>query len=204
MPTVWGSSGGAVLVVDGLGSGMVESAGFETQAVQLLPHGEAWSRRPTSTLRKLVRGLARTFARLDADIQALEREIFPGTADQSLTAWEAFAGLPHACDGDPPITIEDRRAVLVAKLYRSRGLLDRPRARAIAAELGYTSVEFRRTYRPFSCGSRCGAPLAGHEGGWPWHLIVAASPANPDLDATLRCLIKASAVAPYVVTVITE
>jgi uncharacterized protein YmfQ (DUF2313 family) len=204
MPTVWGSSGGAVLVVDGLGSGMVESPGFELQASQLLPHGDAWSRRPSSTMQKLARGLSRTFARLDADIVALEREIFPGSADQSLTAWEAFAGLPHACTGDPPIDLDDRRAALVAKLYRSRGLLDRPRARAIAAELGYTSVEFRRTYRPFSCGSRCSAPLAGYQGGWPWHLIVAASPANPALDATLRCLIKAAALAPYVVTVITE
>lgn len=202
--TIWGSSGGAVLVVDGLGSGMVESAGFEVQAIQLLPHGPTWSRRTASTMRKLVRAGARTFARLDADITQLEREMFPGTADESIDAWEAFAGLPHACTGDPPVALADRRAALITKLFRRRGLLDRPRTRSIATELGYTDVEFRRTYRPFKCGSKCGAPLAGTSGGWPWHLVVAVSPANPDMDATLRCLIKGAAPLPMIPTVITE
>lgn len=204
MPTVWGGGGGgAVLVVDGLGSGMVESAGYEMQAVQLLPHGEAWPRRPSSTLRKVVRGLARTFARLDADITQLEREIWPGTADEALPAWEAFAGLPHSCTGDAPTTLADRRAAAVAKLSRRRGVLTRPRARAIGAELGYT-ITFVRTYRPFKCGSKCGAKLRGTMGGWPWHVLVLATPANPDLDGTLRCILKASIIEPMIVTVITE
>jgi len=205
MPTVWGSGGGgAVLVVDGLGSGMVESAGYEMQAIQLLPHGSPWSRRTTSTTRALTRALARTFARVDADTDRLRREMHPGSADESIVAWEAFAGLPHACDGDAPSTLADRQAALVAALFRKRGLLDRPRARLIAAALGYTSVEFVRTYTPFKCGSKCGQKLRGTIGGWPWHSVLVVSPANPALDATLRCLIRAGAPWPNIVTVFTE
>lgn len=204
MPTVWGGGGGgAVLVVDGLGAGMVESAGFEVQAVQLLPHGEAWPRRPSSTLRKVTRGLARTFARLDADIEALEREIHPALADESLPAWEAFAGLPHSCTGDPPTSLEDRRAAVVAKLSRARGVLTRPRARAVGSELGY-SITFLRTYLPTKCGSKCGSKLRGTIGGWPWHVVVVATPSIPALNGTLVCLLKAAIIEPMIVTVLVE
>lgn len=205
MPIVWGSGGGgAVLVVDGLGSGMVEAPGYDVIAVQLLPHGPAWSRRTGSTMRKVTAALSRTFARVDAYLDALSREIFPSTCDESIVAWETFAGLPHACTGDPPVTLEDRRAALVAKLFRSRGLLDRRKATAIATQLGYTSVSFVETYRPFKCGSKCGHALAGAAGGWPWHAAVLIGPPNPSLDATLRCLIKGAAIAPFTVTVITS
>jgi uncharacterized protein YmfQ (DUF2313 family) len=204
MPTVWGSGGGgAVLVVDGLGGGMVESGGFDLEALQLLPHGQAWSRRPSSTTRKLAVALSRTFARLDADVQRLRDEMDPRTADESLAAWESFAGLPHSCSSDPPTTLQGRRSALVAKLFRSRGLLDRPRARAIAAELGYT-ITFPRTYRPFRCGSKCGAPLAGSVAGWFAHALILATPSNPELNGTLTCLLKQSAQAPMLVTVIPE
>lgn len=202
MATVFaGGGGGAVLLVDGLGSGYVEAAGFETQAMQLLPHGESWPRRQGSTLRRLVRGMSASFAAVDADIAALEREIHPGTSEQALPAWESFAGLPHTCAGDPPISLEDRRAAVVAKLSRARGVLTRSRARAVGTELGYT-ITFGRTYQPFKCGSKCGSKLRNSVAGWPWHLIAYATPANPDLDGTLTCLLKSAIIEPMIVTVI--
>jgi uncharacterized protein YmfQ (DUF2313 family) len=206
MLTEWLGGGFAVLVVDGIGVLDAEASGYDVVAIQLLPHGPAWSRRPTSTTRKLATALARTHARTDYAIGRLALEANPATADEALDEWEAFAGLPGC--GEPPTTLADRRLAVVAKLFRSRGPLSRERAEAIAAELGYVTFTWRRTYRPFKCGSKCGAPLAGSgdgtDGGWQWHAAFIVAPANPELDDTLRCIVSNAAPGHFTLTVITE
>ncbi len=186
MPIMWLSGGGgAVLAVDGIGVLDVEAPGYGQQALQLLPHGPAWSRRPGSMTHDLTVATARVFARAHTALDRLRREIFPDTADELLPAWEQFAGIT-----DPPAELEDRRALVVAKLYRSRGPLSRRRARAIALALGYETVEFLRLYRPFKCGSKTGAKLAGSGTvAWQWHALMVVTPSNPTLDDHLRSVI---------------
>lgn len=202
MPVEWLGGGIAVLTVDGIGVLDAETPGYDVVAIQLLPHGPAWSRRTTSRTYRLATGLARTHARTDYAISRLAREANPATADEALDEWEAFAGLPGC--GEPPATLEARRLAVVAKLFRSRGPLSRERAEAIAAELGYTSTRWQRTYRPFKCGSKCGAPLAGSGAGWQWHAAFIVAPASTELDDTLRCIISNAAPGHFTLTVITE
>lgn len=202
MPVEWLSGGVSVLSMEGLGVLDAETPGYDVIAVQLLPHGPAWSRRTTSTTVRLAAGLARTHARTDYAIRRFRREMDPSTADEALVKWETFAGLPEC--GEPPETLADRRLAVLAKLFQSRGTLDRERAEAIAAELGYSSFNWRRTYRPLKCGAKCGHPMAGSGGGWQWHVAFVVAPANTELDDTLRCVIGNAAHGYSTITVITE
>lgn len=204
MATVWGSGGGgAVLVVDGLGSGMVLAAGFDLEALQLLPHGRAWPRHASTTVYKLTTALSQTFARVHSDTIRLRDEMDLSTSDESLAAWEAFAGLPEPGISNPPVTLTERRAALTTKLFRRRGLLDRPRARAIAAELGYT-LTFVPSYRPFKCGSACGQRMRNSNAGWPFVVVITATPSQHNLDETLRSQLQAAIQAPKLVLVTME
>ncbi len=186
MSVVW-LGGIAVLDVDPVGVPVAIEARKFQEASQLLPHGPIWPREPHTETQKFTRALARTFSRADVRVQQLRREFFVDTADESLDAWEEFADLPGDCE-NPPTTLQGRRDALVAKLYRSRGPLTRVSFEAIAGELGYTVVEYVRTYAPFKMGSAMGHPMAGHPGGWQFAQKIVVS-GSSDLDATFLCII---------------
>lgn len=162
----------------------VEAIGYADQASQLLPHGQAWSRRPESVLQKLVSSGGRTFARLHTANERLHREIFPDTADEMLELWERTAGIL-----EPAVGLEDRRKELVVKLYRSRGPLTRDLALEIARGFGYQTIEWLPLYRPLLSGSVCGQALAGPGSvGWQWHTLVRLTPSIPEFDARVVLL----------------
>lgn len=189
MALVWVTAdGGAVLQTTGVNSISAINAATERQASQLLPHGPAWSRRPTSTTQGFTRAIAGSFARVDFADAQLEREIFVNTADDSLEAWEDFAGLPGECE-EPPFTLEGRRDALVSKLYRSRGPLNILRFTEIATELGYVVVSRERGYLPAKCGAKCGVKMAGAAGGWQFTVRILVSPQSEN-DGTLNCIVQ--------------
>lgn len=184
-PITWLSSATTSIGVGPVGGLDVEAPSYELRAMQLMPHGRAWTRRPGTVMRSLVAASARSFARAHTAIDRLRREIWPGTADELLPAWEAFAGIT-----DPAADLDDRRRAVVAKLFRSAGPLSRERATAIALSLGYTSVTFSRLYRPLKVGHKVGAKLAGSGTvGWQWHVLMRVSPSIPAQDDRLREII---------------
>lgn len=187
MPITWLSGGGGeVFSSDGIGVLDVEHPGYGMQALQLLPHGPAWSRRPGSMTHDLTVALARSFARVHTAQDRLRREIFPDTADEMLPRWERFAGIT-----DPPAELEDRQALVTTKLFRSRGPLTPESTQAIALELGYESATWVRLYRPFKCGSKAGAKLAGSGTvAWQWHVLIAVSPSIPEFNDRLVALFR--------------
>lgn len=187
---VW-LGGVAVEDADGLGVLSAFDERVFDEASQLLPYGPPWPRERLTYVQRFARSLARTFGRLDFDLDQLRREIFVDTADESLEAWEEFAGLPGDCE-DPPETIEGRRQALVAKLYRSRGPLSQERFDEIASELGYTVIDYKKTFLPFKMGSKMGAPMAGEAGGWQYSRKVIVS-GSSSLDGTLRCIVSDAA-----------
>ena len=199
--TTWLGGHPTTIFVGGIGTIQAEVPNYDVIATQLLPHGAAWPRRPDSTTVRLSQALARTHARTDWAIRTLLREANPSTADESLDEWETFAGLPGDCDS-PPTSLEDRRTAVVAKLFRSRGPLNRTNAEAIASELGYTTFSWVQTYRPFKCGSKFGASFSGTGGGWPWHIRFNVGPSNANLDGSLTCILTDAAHAYTTFTVV--
>lgn len=199
--TTWLGGHPTTIFVGSINTLQAEVPDYDVIATQLLPHGLAWSRRPDSTTVKLSQALARTHARTDWAIRTLLRESNPATSDESLDEWEDLAGLPGDC-ASPPTSLEDRRAAVVAKLFRSRGPLNRRNAEAIATSLGYTTTSWTRTYGPLKCGGPCGKALAGTGGGWPWSILFTVGPSNPDLDGALRCILVDAAHAYTTFTVV--
>lgn len=120
----------------------------------LLPSGVPWPRERDSVLMRFSTGLAAIYARLEAiAADLLEREADPRTTTEMLEDWERNAGLPDPCVAEP-LTIEDRRKALVARLT-AVGRQDRAYFIELAASLGYT-VRIQE-YAPYMAGvSRAG------------------------------------------------
>jgi uncharacterized protein YmfQ (DUF2313 family) len=155
---------------------------YEHALQALLPQGIAWPRWPTSTLMKVVRGLAGIMGFADgraADL--LERESDPRATVEMLDSWERAWGLPDPCfhriieqpDGtiiDLPPTLGERRKILVMKMTLL-GAQSREFFQSIATFLGY-DISITE-YRPFMVGvDRCGDnraydPVAGSLGPYP-------------------------------------
>lgn len=155
---------------------------------QLLPQGFAWNIKPGGVMERLLCALGYEPARVERRAAELIEEADPRTTEELLPDWERIAGLPGACNTNPPTTLEGRRAALVAKLTE-RVAESRTFFLALAAELGYPLAEIRHEHQPFQCGiSRCGDPLQGWHGQWTyaWTLIANATTENDD---TLRCLV---------------
>lgn len=135
-----------------------------TQALAaLLPEGFAWPRAAESTLMRVVRGLAGTFAELHDVTGHAIVEWQPHSTHTRLPEWEAATGLPDPCFGAGQPT-EARRARLLARLRGAVGAYpdSSPAAtgaiEALCASLGLT-VQVRYN-TPFRVGrDRCGRRL---------------------------------------------
>ncbi len=88
---------------------------YRHQLASLLPRGPAWTRDPASVLQRLLAGLARSLARLDAAASSLPDEARPSTTYHLLPDWERALGLPDVCSA-LGATITERRAAVVATL----------------------------------------------------------------------------------------
>ena len=109
----------------------------------LLPTGWAWPRDPDTVLMRTFAGLAVEFARVHRRDCDLLSESYPGSALETLSDWERVCGLPDPCI-EPPLTgLQERRAVVLAKLA-TRGGQSRAYYIAVAKALGFdiTITEF--------------------------------------------------------------
>jgi uncharacterized protein YmfQ (DUF2313 family) len=121
-------------------------------AMALLPTGPVWPRDRTGVLSRTVRGLTGVHWRAWRRVGDMLDEADPRSCYETLPMWEIDCGLPDPCLEDPPISIEARRAAVIAK--RQMGATTTPLAFIrLAAVLGYEIevVEFR----PFRCWSHC-------------------------------------------------
>jgi len=82
----------------------------------LLPQGQAWPKRPGSTLERACNGLAQYWGFVDERAcTLLERESDPRITFELLTDWERAWGLPDPCFPDT-MTIAERQKMLVLKM----------------------------------------------------------------------------------------
>jgi uncharacterized protein YmfQ (DUF2313 family) len=134
----------------------------------LLPTGTAWPTDETSMLSGLVSGLSRSLARTHNRAVDLIDECIPKTSTELLSDWERVCGLPDPCSADAAVTLQARRAAVVAKLS-ARGGQSRAFFIALADALGYeiTITEFR----PFRTGiSKVGDPVCSSEWWFVWRV----------------------------------
>jgi uncharacterized protein YmfQ (DUF2313 family) len=118
----------------------------------LLPTGAVWPRDPDGVLSRTVRGLVGVHHHAWRRLRDLLNEADPRTCYETIYMWETDCGLPDPCIDPPPISIEARRAAVVAR--RQEGSTTTPMQFVrLAAILGY---EIQITeYRPFRCWSGC-------------------------------------------------
>jgi uncharacterized protein YmfQ (DUF2313 family) len=104
----------------------------------LLPHGAMWPRAPDTNLHRLCSAIAIDLGRTDVQIDTMLAESFPDTAQQTLTHWEAIAGLPDACDGELAATVSARQQDVVEVFTQDHVLNDAYWA-ALAGVYGYAA-----------------------------------------------------------------
>ncbi len=88
---------------------------YANQLEALLPPGLAWPRSRTSTLRKLLLGLAASLARVHNRVLDLLNEADTRTTTELLTDWERVLDIPGPCDS-LAATVQRRREVATQKL----------------------------------------------------------------------------------------
>jgi len=140
-----------------------------TAALQaLMPPGRAWPRASSSVQSAVLRALASSFQRSDADSQRLLSGTFPPTATIMLSEWESTLGLPDDCAISEIGGIRDRQRAVVSKLINNGGL-NRSYYVQVAAALGYTITITQ--FRPAMAGmSVCGDALNGDEWPFTWRI----------------------------------
>ncbi|MBT1509397.1 DUF2313 domain-containing protein [Bradyrhizobium sp. SRL28] len=122
---------------------------YGTALMSLLPQGQAWPKRPGTTLDLAVRGIAEYWGFVDsraADL--LERESDPRYTIELLPDWERNWGLPDPCY-EAPQSIAERQLALIMRMT-----LEGSQSRAffieVAAMIGYTITITE--YRTFVVG----------------------------------------------------
>ena len=141
---------------------------FLQALANLLPTGFAWPREASSTLLKVMRGVAGAFDELHNFITEAVRQWQPATTVNRLTEWEEATGLPDACfglDQTPAL----RRKLLLARLqpvaltYTDSSPAAPGTIEDICKWLGYTATVRYNT--PFRCGrNRVGDRLGALNG----------------------------------------
>jgi uncharacterized protein YmfQ (DUF2313 family) len=127
---------------------------YGTALLALLPQGQAWPKRPGTTLDLACRGLAYYWGDVDrraADL--LEQESDPRITLELLPDWERAWGLPDPCYAEPQ-SIAERQQALVMRMTML-GAQSREFFIGVAASIGYTITITE--YRTFVVGmDRCG------------------------------------------------
>lgn len=181
---------------------MSASVADYTELLQnLLPQGPAWNRSAGSALTRLLTGLARELARLDARAEQLIAEANPRTTREMLDTRYTEAGLPSPCAGRPTLR-EQQRAEILYRWAAIGGASLEYWSRIITV-LGYpVSIE---ESHPFRVGEGAvGDPIAGSEWAYWWqvnaldaayqHFAVGDSTVGEPLQLwgnnTLTCLLE--------------
>lgn len=140
---------------------------FWQALAQLLPTGFAWPRDTTSTLMRVMRGMAGSFDELHETTHEVVRQWQPVTTVNRLAEWEAATGLPDACFGTGQ-SVDLRSRLLLLRLRGADLPFDdsSPAAPAVIAALcasfGYPVVVAYNT--PFRAGHRVGQRLGRLDG----------------------------------------
>ena len=144
--------------------------GYLREQQQLLPYGHAWSREEGSWITRLLRGLARFWARVHNRALRLLEEADPRTTFELLSDWERNLALPDECTKEA-ISLQERRAAVVEK-YLDEGRQDIAFFYELAALMGYSITIIE--YRPFITGlSHCGDRLnGGHAVRYYWTVTI--------------------------------
>lgn len=138
----------------------------------LLPRGRAWPEDADSAQRRVLRGLAASFERLDADAAGLLDTSLPGSVSPMLPEWEATLGLPDPCLAGTPSFAE--RAAQVASRFARQGGLSRQRYIDFAAAIGFDIAI--TTYSPFRVGrTPVGNGVASDAWYFVWGVTVTAN-----------------------------
>ncbi|WP_207458663.1 putative phage tail protein [Azospirillum sp. SYSU D00513] len=146
----------------------------------LRPVGPAWPE-DDDLLRAVADGLARVHAR---SLRLIE-EADPRTAAELLPEWEAFAGLPDDCTAGVDLTLDERRAALVARLT-ARGGQSRAYFQGLAAAVGYPGAEIVE-FRPFTVGSSCADAINPDPWRHAWRVHVPDDGGLTVFDAGSAC-----------------
>lgn len=136
----------------------MDVASYARQLKSLLPPGPIWDFSPESTLTKLLTALAQELARVDGRAVDLVDEWDPRTALELLPDYEALLGLPDEVVTEIPLTVPERRIVILGRLL-ARGGASRQYFIELASTYGFnvTITEYFETVNAARCGTmRCG------------------------------------------------
>lgn len=151
---------------------------FLQALANLLPTGFAWPREPSSTLMRVLRGIAAAFNDLHETTSEVVRQWQPVSTVNRLAEWEEATGLPDPCFGvDQDQAL--RRKLLLARLRRTALAYDdsSPSAPdsivALCASLGYVATA--RYNIPFRVGRNRVGDRLGALNGRLWITVTLAS-----------------------------
>ena len=151
----------------------------------LLPHGAMWPRAPDTELHKLCSAIAIDLGRTDSHIDLMLSESYPDTAQQTLTHWEAIAGLPDACDGEVASTVAARQQDIV-NVFAQDHVLNDAYWSALSGAYGYSAPTITKN-SAFCTGVNCTSdPLCSLDS----ILTVTFTFASGALDSLLECKIR--------------
>jgi uncharacterized protein YmfQ (DUF2313 family) len=155
---------------------------YAARLASLMPRGPMWEPGADLTMDLLLLWIGRELARIDQRIADLLREADPRETSEMIEDWERECGLPH----DLAVTIEDRRAQVVARLT-ARGGASRPYFIAVAEALGFPGATITE-FGPLACTDPCTGAVASTLWWWTWQLNVPGVTDDP--DATLESVMR--------------
>lgn len=148
---------------------------FLQALASLLPTGFAWPREASSTLMRVIRGIAANFSQHHDDTAEIVRQWQPATTVNRLAEWEEATGLPDACFGaDQSLAL--RRQLLLARLrpvelpYINSSPAAPGAIEAFAARLGYLAEVRYNT--PFRVGGDRVGDRLGRLNGALWVIVT--------------------------------
>lgn len=155
---------------------------FEPVEHELLPRGLAWD--PEDPVRRsLVAAQMTELSRVDVRAGNLERELDPNKTFALIDDWEQELGLPECVK---PVTLEARRAAVVAKLLAEAGHNQSwVWWKGVLEALGYPPHFFLSGVDVMKCNDPCTDVLTDEEWMYVWQIFV-------DLgldDALLQCFV---------------
>jgi uncharacterized protein YmfQ (DUF2313 family) len=136
----------------------------------LLPSGMAWPRDPDAVLTNLLRAWSDEFAREGARIDDLLNESIPVNVRELLTDWERVLALPDSCTAALNLSIDQRRAAVVAKIT-SVGGQSRQFFIDLAASLGFPGATIDE-FRPMTCNDTCNDAIFSLDDRYVWRINI--------------------------------
>ncbi len=143
---------------------------FTSALLNLLPLGRVWPKELTSVQAQSVACYAPAFQRVSESAAGLLVDVFPASAVDLLSEWEATLGLPDACTVPGSQTLAERQQAVADKLSASGGP-QRSYFIQIADRLGL-AVTIEEYQLLTVDNGHVGSFVYGD--GWPWSWLAQA------------------------------